>query len=384
MAQYFNYAALPTIYPNYDGLANAPENFMKGMKLGDMPRQMKYQAQMDALNEQLKRNEAFYAPQMADAELQSKDLSNQYQSLKNANAPQEFAAGGQPNLSGDAANAVAVEQMASQFGEKDPRVMAARKALSDQSAYQQSMADYRNMYASTIDKRTATTLGKQNLELDDINAGFMPGTSRSVPLTQEQQQSLQNRYNLAIQKGTSDTSSRQKALYAQNIDKTIASINPDSLFQYSGVTGSVNKAKEGALGMFGMQSEDYANYVQSKQAADLLAHQVRQFYGDSIQPAMTKRIEQMTNPESITKDPKLARKAYDEVISILQKETQTYQQSLKGTQPYEEQGQQQALQSAMQGQQKQPANSGIVTLTNDETGETMQMTVEQAKAQGYM
>ena len=72
-------------------------------------------------------------------------------------------------------------------------------------------------------------------------------------------------------------------------------------------------------------------------AAELLAKQVRQFYGDSIQPSMQARIEEMINPASWANNPKIAKQNFDTVTSILKKETGTYRGALKSTKEFESQ-----------------------------------------------
>lgn len=322
------------VNPQAYSFGNPVQNFMQGLQAGMLPKQMQQEAQTNALQQQILQAQAQYAPQMTAADLQGKELQNQFLKTQNQYYPQSIAGKNDPKASGDVANAVYVENMAKQFGENDPRVIQARKALQAQYDQQKSMADYRNAYASSIDKRAATSLSKTQQELEDVNAGFMPGTGRTQPITPEQQKSMQGQYDLAIQKATSDLQTRQKVLYASNIDKTIASFNPEDLVQYSGLAGSFEKMKQQGLAPVGKESEAYDKYMNAKASAEMLATQVRQFYGDSIQPSMIARLESLTNPETWAKNPKLARQNLDQIQSILKKETQTYRDATQSTAPY--------------------------------------------------
>jgi hypothetical protein len=129
----------------------------------------------------------------------------------------------------------------------------------------------------------------------------------------------------------SDSSARQKNLYATNIEKTLANINPDHLTQYSGANGTLSKKLEEARAPFGKQSKDFDNYQNSLNASQLLATQVRQFYGDSIQPDMIKRLEALTNPSSWNTNPKLAKEIFSQTKNILGQELGTYRDAMKST-----------------------------------------------------
>lgn len=360
--------------PSAYNYGNPVKNFMEGMQAGYMPRQMQDEAKTRALQQQILQAQAQYAPQQSAADLQGQELKNKYLQAQTDYYPQEMAAknkpagefsqlmekwqamppgpekdmfgqrlnilttrpGGSndPRSSGGVANAVYVENLAKQFGENDPRVVSARKALQAEYDQQKSLTNSRDAYAGSADKRASTPLGKAQLELDDINAGFMPGTGRSQAIAPEKQKQMQGEYGLKILKETSDLQARQKVLYATNIDKTIASFNPDDLVQYSGLAGGFEKMKQQGLAPLEEESQSYDKYMNAKASADMLATQVRQFYGDSIQPSMIARLESLTNPESWAKNPKLAKQNLEQIQSILKKETQTYRDATTSPDPY--------------------------------------------------
>lgn len=319
-------------------------NIAKGYQMAQLPAQMKNQKQMDALKLAMTQNKAKYEPQMSEADLQNKLLSNTNQQMQNQAFPQDEAAKrallaaqtqkanqpaqqNQPNMSGDVANAVAVVNMEKQYGSNDPRVIAAKTSLLQQQANNKSMIDSRDAYAGSIDKRSASPIGKLDLEAQEVEEGFLPGTKNSdnpVQLTPEEQQKFKDRYGLAVLKSTTDPAARQKTIYATNLEKTLDMINPDDLFVYAGPSGSAQYALDSAKVLNGTQPERYNKYQAALTLANASGKQYRQFVGDSIQPAAMEKIEQLTNPVSPFKDKKAAMAAYDSFKSMANNEVNTY------------------------------------------------------------
>lgn len=366
MAQFTNYAAIPIQQPNNSGIDNILQNFVRGYQVAAMPRQMRDQQALQQLQRQALQNQINMAPgQLFGQQLNNERMQMQNQffpdeqkarlALLNAQAQKQLQPAGEvgPRFNGEIANAVALENMAEQLGEQDPRVIAARKAAKDKDDYQKSLIDYKDKYSNSIDKRAATALGKQNLELDDINAGFAPGTRRTQTITPEQQDKLRNEYALSIQKGTTDAATRGRTLFAANIEKTIQSINPENLLRYSGLKGQIEKGKEFLKASVGKESQEYDAYNESKSAAELAAKELRQFLADSIQPSEMERLQKLLNPENWHDSPQLAQKKLNTALRILRNETQTYQDALKGPQIY------QGSQSGNTGSTPNPQGSGM-------------------------
>lgn len=165
-------------------------------------------------------------------------------------------------------------------------------------------------------------------------------------LTQQDIQDAQNANGLKLQKSLTDATARQKNLYATNIDKTLNQINPDDLTQYAGFQGNLQRLGQAGLASAGKESKSYDNYLTSLNAANLLATQVRQFYGDSIQPSMIKRLEDLTNPSTWTNNPTVAKNLFNKTKQILGQETGTYRQAMQSTAPYQVQGAQPSFNNA--------------------------------------
>lgn len=204
--------------------------------------------------------------------------------------------------------------------------------------YKTALAKY--YMSPALQERGLTNLGKSYVESGIIPAikGSMNASNQSVNQPgNSQDSSVGDAYNLYRQKMITDSSARQKNLYATNIEKTLNFINPDDLTQYSGLKGIFNKQVDKFKASEGNQPESYDKYQRALNAAQLLATQVRQFYGDSIQPNMIERLEKLTNPSTWDKDPKLAKQIFNQTKDILGQELGTYRQSMKSTGAYEEQ-----------------------------------------------
>jgi hypothetical protein len=197
---------------------------------------------------------------------------------------------------------------------------------------------------------------------------------------------IQNASGLLAQHKTTDASARQKNLYAANIDKTFDNINVNDLTQYSGIPGIAELQKQKALAAVGKESPGYDNYLKSLNASSMLATQVRQFYGDSIQPTMIQRLEQLTNPSTWSNNPALAKNLFNTTKQILNQETGTYRQAMQSTAPY--QAQQSPVNSVTQNQAGGYQVKGLggkqITLTDADIAHTAQLhglTIAQVKQQ---
>lgn len=200
-----------------------------------------------------------------------------------------------------------------------------------------TLNNYRQSLIDTAQKRASGGLTKDLLDAADVEQGFMPGTNRQVQISPEMQEQYKNEYALKIQKSISDADARKKVLFATNIDKTIESINKKDLTAFAGLNGAV-KLKEQEFKSTtkpGSESEQYRRYLESANKAATLGKQVRQFYGDSIQPAMLDQINKLTNPATWRNNPAIAERLFDSFTQLLKKETDTYRSSLKSKKAYE-------------------------------------------------
>lgn len=188
-----------------------------------------------------------------------------------------------------------------------------------------------------------TTPGMQGAPItpDQVNQ-LRSMVQPSIPLG-----SIQDTAALQAMKKSTDASARQKNLYATNIEKTMDQIDPDALTQYAGTLGTAQRYGQMALASTGNESQNYDNYIKSLNAANLMATQVRQFYGDSIQPSMIQRLESLTSPSTWANNPALAKAQFEQTKQILSQEMGTYRQAMKGAGVYQGQTGQSGAQSSL-------------------------------------
>lgn len=265
--------------------------------------------------------------------------------------------------SGDVANAMYVEQLRNQYGENDPRYINAKRAQDLALQGRESLIGYRNVLNQTAGIRATSPLGKLIAEgkgqgATDIlrnggagassapsnaryqvggqyfteegepaSGGSSPPSSGGSARTPEEQTA----YERAINKGTSDAATRNKLNFATNLDKTRNSINMEDLTRYSGLKGTGKYLYESAQALRGNPSQEFINHNNAITAASLMRDQMRQFYGDSIQPKALERLDELTQPSTWYRDPKVAQARWQQLNKILDTETQTYRD--KGTSP---------------------------------------------------
>ncbi len=262
--------------------------------------------------------------------------------------------------SGDVANAMYVEQLKSQYGENDPRYLQAKAAHDMALAGHQSLIDYRGVLNQTAGIRATSPLGKLMAEgkgegATDIlrngqgggqtsagakapaNARYKVGeqyyNDAGEPVYDDNPRSAQERkaYEQAIGKGTTDAAIRNKIPYAKNVKITMDNINPESLVQYSGPQGTAKYYLDSLKAAMGNPPPEFMDYQKQLTGAKTLSKQLRQFWGDSIQPSATDKIDQLTNPSTWNKDPKVALQQFNQLKQITDQELETFQTA--GTSP---------------------------------------------------
>jgi hypothetical protein len=201
-----------------------------------------------------------------------------------------------------------------------------RRSFETNIANKQSIQNQRKIYADTRQYAISPTMTKLNTDLDDINSGFMPGTGKKQLISEDKQNELRSQYEAKLEKESEQTQIIQRRRYAANIEKTINSIDPKILTQYSGANG-LKRYWEQVKAPFGQESSEYDSWSNMFNKAHMFATQVRQFYGESIQPSMREKLEKLTDPSGWISNPDLALSNYNSIVDILRKETSTYFQS---------------------------------------------------------
>jgi|SRR6185503_13266617 len=316
----------------------------QGFQLGRMPQQLEQEAKARDFANMIAKVNAQYAEPKTLADIAHTQASTRGLDASTSLTPfrralmeaqtQRAAQLAQNPYSGFAKDAFALEMLKRSQGEDSPVYQNAKKAFDMDLNAKQSLMDYRGTLSSTADKRASSSLGKLQAEAQEVAQGFMPGTGGSIRLSPEQQQNMLGQYQLQIQKSATDTQARQKSLLASNIDKTLETIDPYILTKYAGIKGSADRKKEAFKAALGRESEDYRKYKEAITSSEILAHQIRQFYGDSIQPSMTQAIQNLVNPAYWGNNPALAKRQFNQVKGILKKETGTYRGALKDTSEY--------------------------------------------------
>jgi hypothetical protein len=146
-------------------------------------------------------------------------------------------------------------------------------------------------------------------------------------------------YGNKILKETTDPKTRERNLFATNIEKTIENINPEDLTAYSGVSGLGKKGMDIFKGLLGKTPERQAKYEEATRMSQALAGQVRQFYGDSITPQVREELQHITNPSSWKYDQKTALRLFDKYKNLLGQEMQTLRDATNSPSVYGFQGQ---------------------------------------------
>jgi hypothetical protein len=210
-------------------------------------------------------------------------------------------------------------------------------------------------------------LGKLILQQQEIKEGFAPGTNREISLTPEEQEYFLGQNELAIQKLGSDSQTRQRALFAKNLVKSIDSTDIDALTQYSGIPGAAKLAKEEAKNALGKPSEDYLKYTEALTAAKLEAKELRQFLGESITPSVSEAIETLVNPTGLRMSPAAAKRKIEKSREIIKKQLDTYQKALLSAAPYrKEEHQVEQVNLEAPTQATQPKENPYANLSDEE------------------
>lgn len=242
-------------------------------------------------------------------------------------------------LPGEAGKAMAVDMVKQQYGEQSPQYMAAKNAYDLEQQKAKQTMEYQRSLMGSQNKRSATPMGKMFMEMDEIENGFMPGTvneqGMGTPISEEQQKKLTNQYREKMIKDITDPKLRERALFAKNMEKTINTLNPESLTYYSGPKGQAKLAKDMALSASGKDVPKYKAYKEALTSAQTLTKQVRQFYGDSITPSVQEGLKNLANPTSWFENPQVAMARYNQFVNILDTEADTFFDALKDPAMYE-------------------------------------------------
>lgn len=297
------------------------------------------QASMGAeLDNAFKRVQSQYAPEKMELENslnrykveQEPERFAQEQSLRHAQEQNQMRQAQFGNLSGPAAKIFSLQMLENQLGAEHPVVMEARKELELERESQKLTNERNKLLNDTAYQRMSTPEAKRLFEEREVEAGYAPGTMMSenpVRLTPEQQQEFKGQMAQSRKIKSTDSNARQKELIAENLDQTGDLINVDDLVKFSGLQGGIQKKIEQGKSLTGKESEAYKKYQENVVRAEVWADQIRNYFGGSISPAMTKRLEELTNPTAWSRSPEAAKRNVLALKELLKIESQTYKKA---------------------------------------------------------
>lgn len=325
--QYPDYPINPIKYPqrDYSSVGDLFENIAKGFQIAKIPEDRRLAKQKAELEQSLleqniagkQLSNQYYGPStQADIDYknaQTKKALDPYYLLSNA-------------LSGDTQNAFQLAKL-KQLSESNPSLAPqyeeARKAFDLHQRSLEALNENRAMLTGSAPYRYATTPAKFEMEKYEASQGTMPHSGGTIPLSQDDMNRLSGQLGLGEMKSVSDPKTRERILYSVNLDKTLDMVDPDILTSYSGMKGGLSENINKLASQVGFESENYDKYLENVTAATIAAKQLRQFLGDSVQPAEQDSLAQLTKPSTWHKSPAQAARQFNKFKEIYDTEKKT-------------------------------------------------------------
>lgn len=260
---------------------------------------------------------------------------------------------GGAEVPGPAGQIVGLEMIRGAYGENSPQYQTALKAFNLGQESTGARIGYETALTHSMPLRYTTPEGRQIIEESNVNQGYSPaGTPQGMPVAPGKapyhppSQGADNssspmtpegrHYALRQTKQDLPASVMSKNLYANNIDKTIENINLDDLTHYNGPMGQFKLKSEQALDAAGQDtSPEYQKYKEAEAKFNFLTNQVRQFYGDSIQPSAMEKLQEKIDPRGAFRSSKIGKAAFNSAKDLLKKELQTYRDASRDASVYQ-------------------------------------------------
>lgn len=314
--QTFDFSRLaPQQADNFSGIRDLFSNYLKGYEGSQIPMRMEQERKQREMANALGEINLKYAEPRAKADI--------------AKAEAEASRAPFTGMSGPAAQAYSVMMLENQLGPDHPAVQQAKQLLRTEQAYKQASTANMENLVRTADKRYATPMGKNAVEISEIEGGSLPGSGGNIPLSPEEQAFWQGAYENKITKDTTNPQLQMRAFNAKNLDITAHSINPKEMLTYSGPKGSAAFAIDSAQAAAGYPSERFIKYEENVTRAKDLAKQLRLTLGESVQPSVGKALDELSNPGAWHRDPKVALAKYNANLELLLKESKTATEALQ-------------------------------------------------------
>jgi hypothetical protein len=363
--QYPNFHADPNDVPQANGIPGVIDAVQKGYLLAKLPAKMKQESALAAAKLDSEKSLADYrkaqaaaypelyqslvAQRQAQTDLQRQqtaglpdkqaaDLAMAQAHTNLYNAQTQNANNPMAKLTGDAGNAYNLERLRQQ-AIKDPSLQPyydeAKKAYDLTQNSQKTLNNYRENLNESIGKRYATPLGKLYDEAAEVQEGFRPGTNRTEKLTPEEQKDLTDKYKLDINKKTTDSSLRQRAVFGAQLDKTISLIKPEILTQYGGVKGQIKYNNDKLKSAMGSPPPEFLAYEQEVTKATQAAMQLRQYLKETIEKEGKAKLEKLISNDEWYKDPSVALAQFNAFVDTFHNEQNISTEALQGPSIYE-------------------------------------------------
>lgn len=309
---------------DYNGYGNLLENALKGYEMARKPKQI-------------------------GQEEQYRELANR---LTSAKTRTEETFGGLGHLTGAAREVASYEIAKSLYGEDNPVTRQIKERMDADLDHTKLLNEnYRNLNA-TAPQRHASSYGKKVLEGDRAQRGQSISPLISETPSPEQSQETANQYENLMFKDVTDPKLRQQLISGTNMEITATSIDPDKLFKYAGAAGGIQKIIDQGKILTGQESEDYAGFEEEMTKVDLWADQVRSFYGASVTKGVRDDLHNLTNPQYWSLNPKIAKRKFNSLNKILERELNTLRRAGKDSSIYK--GREQEKKTLQGAQQQSP------------------------------
>jgi len=317
---------------------------------------------------------------------------------------------GQLHPSGDVANALYVEQIGRTQGYDSPAYINAKAAHDLSLANRNSMIDWRGTQQQLAPFRVTSALGRSIAEGQGRGAlDILPRTPGGSPrgaVSQQGQQAPQGvqtpqggqlgtgapamhrgqqwydaEGNPVYPPGAYDEQDGQQPVGQSDMQQdgqpqTPEGVDPEVADAYEREKGAVDRLNDEYKAQKGQAPERFKEFQDSMTAAEILADQVRSFYGTSVQPSIIKRLEKLTNPSSWIKTPEIAEQNFNALVKILKSEGETYKESVRSPVKFKRK-------EAMQQQSNETEQqSQTVTIRNRKTGASETVSIEEARRRG--
>lgn len=239
----------------------------------------------------------------------------------------------QNSLSGIAREVQSLERLKNMLpgGEQHPVYQQAKKAFDlDQKRVEENVKS--SEFYRTNPWRLYDPLTKQNQAQQMAAQGKFPEGGNAY--TPEQAQEAVNTYEKDRYNKTTPAFLQQQYEASQQIDETLALVDPKKAFPYSGVTGQVELWKDRLEAQkSGKVSQKLRDFETQETYLHNLREQIRSYLGSSITAGMTKDLDYMVNPSNWMNHPEIAEQKFRAVVKAYENEKKVTEKAVKHGNP---------------------------------------------------